>query len=87
MHSGPSQAHMQYDADHSYRDSVRNFLFSPPGCWKQAQWAIFSASVSYLFIYFDDSCQTNYLKIYQTDLRQIFRVYRTVAVYDQSIWN
>ena len=32
--------------------------------------AICSDSVSYLF--FNDSCQTNYLKMYLTDLRQIF---------------
>jgi len=37
----------------------------------------------FLFI-FSDSCQTNYLKIHWTDLRQILRVGRTVAVDDQS---
>jgi len=42
-----------------------------------------SAYVSYLFI-FNDSCQTNYLKIYKTDLRQILRVDRTMAVDDES---
>ena len=31
----------------------------------------------FLFIYFYDSRQTNYLKIYPTDLGQIFRVDRT----------
>ena len=36
-----------------------------------------------LFVIFSDFCQTNYLKIYQTDLRQIFRFGRTVAVDDQ----
>ena len=41
-------------------------------------------SASYLFNFFDDSYQANYLKIYQTDLCQIFRVGRTVAVDDQS---
>jgi len=41
-------------------------------------------SASYLFNFFDDSYRANYLKIYQTDLCQIFRVGRTVAVDDQS---
>jgi len=36
------------------------------------------------FIYFDDSCQNSYLKMYQTDLRQIFKIGRTMAVDDQS---
>ena len=38
----------------------------------------------YFFIYFDDSCQNSYLKMYQTDLRQIFKIGRTMAVDDQS---
>ena len=33
---------------------------------------------------FNDFSQTDYLNIYQTDLRQIFRVGRTMAVNDQS---
>jgi len=37
----------------------------------------------FVFI-FNDFCPTNYLKIYLTDYRQIFRVHRTVAVDDQS---
>jgi len=41
--------------------------------------AIRSAAVSY----FNDFCRTNYYTIYRTDLRQIFRVGRTVAVDDQ----
>ena len=41
--------------------------------------AISSAAVSY----FNDFCRTNYYTIYRTDLRQIFRVGRTVAVDDQ----
>jgi len=36
----------------------------------------------FLFIYFNDFCQTN--KIYPTDIRQIFRVARTLTVNDQS---
>jgi len=32
----------------------------------------------------NDFCQTDYLNIYQTDLRQIFRVGRTLAVNNQS---
>jgi len=42
----------------------------------------------FLFIFFififNDFYQTNYLNIYRTDLRQIFRFCRTVAVGDQS---
>ena len=53
-----------------------------PGCWKQAWRAICSASVSYLFI-FNHSSQTNYLKIYQIDLRRISRVGRTIAANGQ----
>ena len=39
-----------------------------------------------IFICFQrfDSCQTNYLKMHRTDLRQIFRVGRITAVGDQS---
>ena len=35
---------------------------------------------------FNDSCQSSYLKIYQTDLRQVFSIGtgRTIAVDDQS---
>ena len=40
--------------------------------------------VMLLFIIFNDLSQTSYLKIYRTDLRQFFRVGRTVAVDDQS---
>ena len=38
----------------------------------------------FLLIYFYYFCQTNNLKIYLTDLRQIFRVGITMAVNDQS---
>ena len=39
----------------------------------------------YLFLFnFSDSRQTNYLKIYCTDLRQIFRVGRTMTVDGQT---
>jgi len=44
--------------------------------------AMCSASVSCLF--FNDSSQTNYLKTYQTDLRQIFGVGTTAGVDNQS---
>jgi len=41
-----------------------------------------SASVSYFLLIsvFNDSCQTNYLKINRTDLRQVVRVGRTTDV-------
>ena len=35
-------------------------------------------------LFFNDFVQTNYLNIYRTDLRQIYRVGRAVAVDDQS---
>ena len=38
----------------------------------------------FCFLFCNNSCQTNYPKIYQTDLRQIFRVGKTTAVDDQS---
>jgi len=39
----------------------------------------------FCFLYiFNDSCQTDYLKVYRTDLRRIFTVGGTVAVDDQS---
>ena len=44
--------------------------------------AIFSADVSYLFIY--NPCETNYLRIYGIDPCQIFRAGRTMAVDCQS---
>jgi len=47
---------------------------------QQARRAICSAVISY----FNDFCQTNYLKLYRTDLRQIFSVGRSLAVDDQS---
>jgi len=63
-------------------------LFNPPpGWWNQARQAVCFASVSYLYIYLficNDSSQTNYLKIYRTDHRQMFMVRRIVAVDDQS---
>jgi len=46
--------------------------------------AICSASVSYLFTYFKDFCQTNYLNIYGTDFLQMCTIDRTTAVDDQS---
>ena len=61
------------------KESVK-WLFSPPGCWKQAS----RIHVLLLFLLFNDACQTNYLKIYQTDLCQIFGVVRTMAVVNQS---
>ena len=51
---------------------------SPPG--KQAGWAVRSAAVCYFFTENNDSFQISYL--YWTDLRQISRVGRTVAVDD-----
>jgi len=47
-----------------------------------ARRAICSDSVSYLFI-FNDSCQTNYLIIYQTNLCQIFKIGTTMAADNQ----
>ena len=50
--------------------------------------AICSAAVSYLciyfFLFFNDLCQTNCLKICGTDLRRMFRVDSTVTVDGQS---
>jgi len=40
--------------------------------------------VLHLFLFFNDSCQTNYLEIYPTDLRQTVGFGRTTAVDDQS---
>ena len=58
-------------------------VFSPPGCCKQACGLyVESAFVSYLFL--NDFCQTNYLKISRTVLRQIFKVGRATDVYSQS---
>ena len=37
-----------------------------------------------LFLIYNDSCQTNYLNIYRTDLRQILRVGRTTVAADPS---
>ena len=46
--------------------------------------AICSTAVLYLFIIFNDSFQTSYLKIYLIDFFQICRIDRTMAVDDQS---
>ena len=35
-------------------------------------------------LYFNDFCQTSYLNIYQTDLRQICSICRTVVVDERS---
>jgi len=40
--------------------------------------------VRLLFLIFNDSCQTNYLKMYRTDLRQVLKADRTMHVDDQS---
>ena len=53
------------------RDS--QYLFSLSGCCKQLR----GLYILLLFLVFNDYCQTNYFKIYRTDLRQIFRVGRT----------
>ena len=45
---------------------------------------ICSAFASYYIYFFYNSNQTNYLTIYLIDLRQIFRVGRTMTVDDQS---
>ena len=46
----------------------------PVAAQQQARRALCSAAVAY---FFNDFYQTNYLKIYRTCLRQIFRVGRT----------
>jgi len=46
--------------------------------WKQSY--VLLLFLIYLLIYFTDFCQTNYLNIYWTDLRQIFRFDRTIVV-------
>ena len=40
--------------------------------------------IYFWFTLYNDSCQTNYLKIYGTDLRQFLRVGKTTAVDDQA---
>ena len=70
-------------------DTVRQCrqFFSPPGRYAAATWrAIYSAAVfNFLYIFiFNDSCQTNYLKTYGTDLHEICTVVRTMAVDDLS---
>jgi len=37
-----------------------------------------------MYLYFNDFCQVSYLKIYQTDLHQIFRFGITVSVCDDQ---
>ena len=54
-------------------------LFSPPGCCSTC-----GGLYVFLLFIFNDFCQTNYLNIYRTDLRQIYRVVRSMAVDDQS---
>jgi len=62
-------------ARHSFARGSKNKLTISLSLWF-GMWAYLSI---YLFI-FIDSCETNYLKIYRTDFRQICRVGRTVAV-------
>jgi len=52
------------------------YLASPATAQHQARWATYSAAV---FFIFNDFYHTNCLKIYRTDLHQIFRVGRTGA--------
>ena len=60
-------------------------LFSSLGCWKQLTYVRYVLLPFFFFIYFFDSCQTNYPQIYHTDLRQIYRVSRSITgVDDQS---
>jgi len=57
------------------------YLISPHGCCAEQHGGL---RVLLLFlIHFTYMYQTNYLKIYSTDLRQIFKVDKTVAVDDQ----
>jgi len=56
------------------------YLDRPAAAQQQTRRVICSADVSYLLYIFNDFCQTNYLKIYQTDLYQIGRVGRIMAV-------
>jgi len=61
------------------RDS--QYLFSLSSCCKQLR----GLYILLLFLVFNDYCQTNYFKIYRTDLRQIFRVGRTqITFFDSS---
>ena len=61
---------------------LKFMLFSPPGGRGEGRHD--GLYILLLFLIFNDSCQTNYLKIYPTDLRQSFRVGRTMAVDDQT---
>jgi len=65
---------------HSSPSVVKLILPAPPSCQKQAWQAICSAPV---YKFYNDFCQTNNLKIYWTDLHQIFKIGRTMAVDDQ----
>ena len=56
------------------------YLDRPAAAQQQTRRVICSADVSYLLYIFNDFCQTNYLKIYQTDLYQIGRIGRIMAV-------
>ena len=53
-----------------HRSAIKFHLARPADAW-----AVYSAAVSFfLYTFFIDFCQTNYLKICRTDCRQIFRV-------------
>ena len=57
---------------------TQEFVVRPPSAeQQQARQAICN-----MLFCLNDFCQTNYLKIHRTDLRQFFRVGRTMAVDD-----
>jgi len=71
-------------------DCFMHFLRLLAVCWPGEQSARESRvrcmfRFSFLtYLFFNDSCQTNYLNIYWTDRRQICRVGRTMPVDDQA---
>ena len=52
--------------------------------WARPAAAVLGYLALLMFLIFNDFCQVSCLKIYRSDLRQILKVRRTVAVDDQS---
>jgi len=62
-------------------DSSSELYFARPTAEIRPAGSMFCFRFSFVIFIFNDSCFTNYLKIYRTDLRQIIRFGRTVAVF------
>ena len=61
-----------------------NFAVISPPAVREAH-ELYVLLLFYFFLFFSDFCQTNYLNMYQYDLREICRIGTTLAVSERSV--